>query len=140
MEQTVDGEIEVAERAIDVEVVEERNADAYGFTVKVLANGLLHRILPVRDPHQPRFWCVVVFRCSPGGIPDASEQPWVGLGGLRREELKETMSAIRANPSSWLAETAHGQLRDWMLAPGPAPAPVARRSVAAAATTHPGAE
>ena len=140
MEQIVDTEVEVAERTIDVEVVEERNADAYGFTVKVTANGLLHRILPVRDPQQPRFWCVVVFRCSPGGIPDASEQPWVGLGGLRREELKETMSAIRANPSSWLAETAHGQLRDWMLAPGPAPAPVARRSVATAATTHPGPE
>ena len=135
MEQT--GDAEVAEQAIDVEVVEERNADAYGFTVKVLANGLLHRILPVRDPHQPRFWCVVVFRCSPGGIPDASEQPWVGLGGLRREELKETMSAIRADPSSWLAETAHGQLRDWMLAPGPAPAPAARRTVAAAATNQP---
>lgn len=136
MEKTVDAEGE--QRAIDVEVVDERNADAYGFTVKVLANGLLHRILPVRDPHQPRFWCVVVFRCSPGGIPDASEQPWVGLGGLRREELKETMSAIRADPSSWLAETAHGQLRDWMLAPGPAPAPASamRRTVAAAAPQH----
>src|SRR5215207_2841413 len=70
MEQTVAAE-EAVDRAIDVEVVEERNADAYGFTIKVLANGLLHRILPVRDPHQPRFWCVVVFRCSPGGIPDA---------------------------------------------------------------------
>jgi hypothetical protein len=138
MEQT--GDAEVAAQAIDVEVVEERNADAYGFTVKVLANGLLHRILPVRDPHQPRFWCVVVFRCSPGGIPDASEQPWVGLGGLRREELKETMSAIRADPSSWLAETAHGQLRDWMLAPGPAPAPAVRRTVAVAATTQPEAQ
>jgi hypothetical protein len=138
MEKTVDAE--VGDQAIDVEVVEERNADAYGFTVKVLANGLLHRILPVRDPHQPRFWCVVVFRCSPGGIPDASEQPWVGLGGLRREELKETMSAIRADPSSWLAETAHGQLRDWMLAPGPAPAPAVRRTVTAAATTHPDAQ
>jgi len=138
MEQTAAEE--AVDRAIDVEVVEERNADAYGFTIKVLANGLLHRILPVRDPHQPRFWCVVVFRCSPGGIPDASEQPWVGLGGLQREELKETMSAIRANPSSWLAETERGQLRDWMLAPGPAPAPAVRRSVAVAATSHPKAE
>ena len=136
MEQTVDAR--AVDQVIDVEVVEERNADAYGFTVKVLANGLLHRILPVRDPHQPRFWCVVVFRCSPGGVPDASEQPWVGPGGLRREELKDTMSAIRANPSSWLAETAHGQLRDWMLAPAAAEAPAARRSNAA--TIHPGAE
>jgi len=101
----------------EIEIVDERNADAYGFTVKVRANGLLHRILPVRDPHQPRFWCVVVFRCSPGGVPDAAERPWVGQGGLRREDLKETMGAIRANPSSWLAEVSHGQLRDWMLAP-----------------------
>jgi hypothetical protein len=136
MEQTVDAR--AVDQVIDVEVVEERNADAYGFTVKVLANGLLHRILPVRDPHQPRFWCVVVFRCSPGGVPDASEQPWVGLGGLRREELKDTMSAIRANPSSWLAETAHGRLRDWMLAPAAAEAPAVRR--ANAATTQPSAE
>jgi hypothetical protein len=59
---------------------------------------------------------------------------------LRREELKETMSAIRADPSSWLAKTAHGQLRDWMLAPGPAPAPPARRTIAAGATTHPEAQ
>ena len=136
MEKAVDAE--VGEQAIDVEVVEERNADAYGFTVKVLANGLLHRILPVRDPHQPRFWCVVVFRCSPGGIPDASEQPWVGLGGLRREELKETMSAIRADPSSWLAETAHGKLRDSMLAPAAADALAARKPNAA--TAHASAE
>ena len=102
---------------VEVEIVDERNADAYGFTVKVRANGLLHRILPVRDPHQPRFWCVVVFRCSPGGVPDAAERPWIGPGGLQREDLKEIMGAIRANPSSWLAETAHGQLRDWMLTP-----------------------
>ena len=115
MEQTV--EAEVVELAVDVEIVEERNADAYGFTVKVRANGLLHRILPVRDPRQPRFWCVVVFRCSPGGVPDPVERPWIGPGGLRREDLKETMGAIRADPSSWLAEVSHGQLRDWMLAP-----------------------
>lgn len=135
MEQAVDAE--VVKQTIDVEVVEERNADAYGFTVKVLANGLLHRILPVRDPNQPRFWCVVVFRCSPGGIPDESERPWVGLGGLRREDLKETMSAIRADPSSWLAETAHGKLRDWMLEPGLTPAPTTLKSASPVATTHP---
>jgi hypothetical protein len=136
MEKPLDAR--AVEQVIDVEVVEERNSDSYGFMVRVRANGLLHRILPVRDPHQPRFWCVVVFRCSPGGVPDASEQPWVGLGGLRREELKDTMSAIRANPSSWLAETARGQLRDWMLAPGPIASPSGGRQVVA--TTRPYAE
>ncbi|HEX2281900.1 MAG TPA: hypothetical protein VHG52_09075 [Thermomicrobiales bacterium] len=134
MEQTLDDK--AVEKVIDVEVVEERNTDAYGFMVKVLANGLLYRILPVRDPHQPRFWCVVVFRCSPGGVPDASEQPWVGLQGLRREELKDAMSAIRANPSSWLAEMAHGQLRDWMLATAPVAAPAEGQQVVATTDQH----
>jgi hypothetical protein len=133
MDKTLDAR--AVEQVIDVEVVEERNTDSYGFMVRVMANGLLHRFLPVRDPHQPRFWCVVVFRCSPGGVPDASEQPWVGLGGLRREELKDTMSAIRANPSSWLAETAHGHLRDWMLAAAPVAGPSGGRQVAS--TTRP---
>jgi len=66
-------------------------------------------------------------------VPDEAERPWIGPGGLRREDLKEIMGAIRANPSSWLAENAHGQLRDWMLAPSattlaspqPVPAPAA---------------
>ena len=42
---------------------------------------------------------------------------WVAAGRVERDHERDS----RANPSSWLAETAHGQLRDWMLAPGPAP-------------------
>ena len=107
--------------AAAIEVVDERDAQAYGFTIKTRANGLLHRILPLRDPHQPRFWCVVVYRCGPGGLADATEQPWIGQRGLRREDLKEIMGAIRADPASWLAEEAHGQLREWLNTPGEAP-------------------
>jgi hypothetical protein len=118
------------------EVVEERNQDAYGFTVRAQANGLLHRVLPVRDPRQHRFWCIVVFRCSPGGIPDAAEQPWVGPGGFLREELKTIMAEIRADPSAWLAQTAYGDLRDWMLAPGPAPVPAKPRAGLVAASAR----
>ena len=103
--------------AVAIEVVEERDPQAYGFTIKTRANGLLHRVLPLRDPRQPRFWCVVVYRCSSGGLADISEQPWIGSRGLLREDLKATMAAIRADPSAWLAEAAHGQLRDWLLTP-----------------------
>lgn len=106
----------------ELEVVEERDASAYGFMVRARANGLLHRILPLRDPRQPRFWCVVVFRCSPGGVADESERPWFGPGGLRREDLKDTLGAIRADPCAWLAEAAHSELRAWMLAPAEVPA------------------
>lgn len=108
-----------------LEVVEERNRDAYGFTLRASANGLLHRVLPVRDPRQHRFWSIVVFRCSPGGIPDIAEQPWVGPGGFLREELKAVMAEIRADPSAWFAQPAFGDLLDWMLAPDSAPVPAA---------------
>jgi hypothetical protein len=130
----------VMDRSGEIEVVEERDTAAYGFTVKAHSNGLLHRVLPARDPRQPRFWCVVVFRCSPGGVPDASEPPWVGPGGLRREELKETMGAIRADPSAWLAEAAHRTLRDWMLDPDATPTLINAHAVAKPATHQVGTD
>jgi hypothetical protein len=102
----------------DVDIVEERDPHAYGFTIKAHVNGLLHRVLPLRDPHQPRYWCVVVYRCSSGGLADLTEPPWIGARGLRREDLKEVMGAIRADPSAWLAESANDALRDWVLAHG----------------------
>jgi hypothetical protein len=106
------------ERLNDVEVVAEpREAAAYGFTVRARANGLLHRVAPMRDPRQPRFWCVVVFRLAAVGFSDEAERHWVGQGGLRREELKETLGAIRDDPSAWLAEPAQRALRAWMLDP-----------------------
>jgi hypothetical protein len=88
-----------------------------------VANELLHRVLPLRDPDQPRFWCVVVVRCTAGGLPDRSQPPWVGRRGLRREELSETMEAIRADPSAWLAQPEQTELREWVLVPGIAAAP-----------------
>jgi hypothetical protein len=102
----------------DVEVVAEpREAAAYGFTVRGRANGLLHRVAPMRDPRQPRFWCVVVFRLSAVDFADEAERHSVGPGGLRREDLKEALGAIRADPSAWLAEPAQRALRAWMLDP-----------------------
>jgi hypothetical protein len=103
--------------AATVEIVDERDPRAYGFTLRTAATGLLHRVLPLRDPDQPRFWCVVVIRCSPGGLPDRSQPAWIGRRGLRRDELAATMGAIRADPSAWLAESPQAQLRSWVLAP-----------------------
>src|SRR5689334_24742863 len=108
------------EQPHELEVVE-RDASAYSFTVRARANGRLHRIVPVRDPQQPRFWCVVIFRCSPTGIPDADGQVWIGPRGLERDALKETLGAIRADPGAWLDEPARCDLRSWMLDPDATP-------------------
>jgi hypothetical protein len=101
-----------------VAVVAEHVNGAYGFTMKTAANEFLHRVLPLRDPDQPRFWCVVVVRCTAGGLPDRSQPPWVGRRGLRREELSETMGAIRTDLSAWLAHPEQTELRAWVLVPG----------------------
>ena len=112
----------------ELEVVAERHPAAYGFTVLARANGRLHRIIPMRDPQQPRFWCVVIFRCSPAGVPDEDGQVWIGPRGLQRDELKETLGTIRADPSEWLADATHHALRAWMLDPGATePPPYAAR-------------
>lgn len=99
-----------------VEIVADRDPEGYGFMMKTAASGVVHRVLPLRDPDQPRFWCVVVVRCSPGGLPDRTEPAWIGRRGLRREELAETMQAIRADLSAWLAEDTQALLRERMLA------------------------
>lgn len=117
--------MDAVERAL--EIVDERRPDAYGFTVKARANGRLHRVEPARDPQQPRFWCIVVYRCSAGGLPDAAERPWVGPGNFRREELKAAFGAIRDDPEGWLAEDERAGLRAWMLDPAAPPPPTLRR-------------
>ena len=100
-----------------IEIVQERDAQVYGFTIKTANNTFLHRVTPLRDPDQPRFWCVVVFRCTAGGLPDKNEPAWICRRQLRREDLAETMKAIRADPVAWLAEEGNTELREWILSP-----------------------
>lgn len=94
--------------------IDEHLPGAFGFRIKVTESGALFLVLPQRDPAQPRFWCVVVVKCAPGGVVDASETGWMGKQGLRREELAETMSAIRGDLESWLAEPAQAHLKAWI--------------------------
>ena len=94
--------------------IDEHLPGAFGFRIKATASGALFLVLPQRDPSQPRFWCVVVVKCAPGGLVDSSELGWMGRQGLRREELAETMAAIRADVDRWLAEPSQARLRTWV--------------------------
>jgi hypothetical protein len=98
------------------EIVERHQPGAYGFSVRVAATGRLYRITPARDPQEPRFWCVVVYRCTPSGLPDAGERPWLGSAGLRREDLAGVMTAIREDVGGWLAAIPSPALSQWFLA------------------------
>lgn len=104
---------------ISLATVDEHLPGAFSFRIKATATGALFLILPQRDPMQPRFWCVVVVKCAPGGLVDASEPGWMGKRELRRDELAETMSVIRNNVDSWLAEPSQASLRTWILTAQP---------------------
>lgn len=99
--------------------IDEHLPGAFSFRIKATASGALFLVLPQRDPAQPRFWCVVVVKCAPGGLVDASEAGWMGKQGLRREELAETLGAIRGDVDSWLAEPSQAHLRTWVLTSRP---------------------
>jgi len=99
----------------EVEVVAPRGPEGFGFFVRARATGQVYRISPARDPRQPRFWCLLVTRCSSAGVADPSERPWLGAGGMTRDELPEALAAIRADVGGWLAQDACGELRAWLL-------------------------
>jgi hypothetical protein len=94
--------------------IDEHLPGAFTFRIKVTESGALFLVLPRRDPAQPRFWCVVVIKCAPGGLVDPSEGGWLGKQGLRREELGEIMTAIRENVNGWLAEPSQERLLAWV--------------------------
>jgi hypothetical protein len=94
--------------------IDEHLPGAFTFRIKVTESGALFLVLPRRDPAQPRFWCVVVIKCAPGGLVDPSEGGWLGKQGLRREDLGGTMTAIRENVNGWLAEPSQERLLAWV--------------------------
>jgi len=109
----------VAATADSLVTIDEHLPGAFSFRIKVTASGALFLVLPQRDPTQPRFWCVVVVKCAPGGLVDASEPGWMGKRGLRREELADTMAVIWGDVDSWLAEPSQTHLRSWVLTSQP---------------------
>ncbi len=101
-----------------VELVETRHAGPHAFLLKARASGRFYQVAPARDPRQPRFWCVVVYRCSREGLADTAERPWVGPGGISRDDLSGVMAEIKGDLGAWLAGESCRELRHWLLAVG----------------------
>ncbi len=102
---------------VQIDVVDSRDREGFGFLIKARESGRLFRVRPVRDPSQPRFWCVMVYRCMPGGAAEPGERPWVGEGGLTRDELPTVLAEMRADIATWLARDQCRELRRWLLTP-----------------------
>ena len=119
-----------------VDLIEPRAPDGLGFLLKARATGRLYRLMPTRDPRQPRFWCFMIFRCTSAGVAAPAERPWTGAGGMTREELPEALAAIRRDVDGWLAQDQCRELRRWLLAADAEPADPPRLAARNGAAGH----
>lgn len=96
-------------------VLTTRGGDGLGLSFKVEGSGRVFRLEPARDPHEPRFWCFRVYRCTSAGVVSQTERAWWGSGGMTRAELPAAVQAIRTNPNAWLADEDLAELREWIM-------------------------
>lgn len=85
-----------------VEVIELRGAGGLGVFLRVGDDQRLFRVAPVRDPRQPRFWCLAAFECSSCGIPVSGAAIWAGWWGSAQAQLPGILDAIKADANVWL--------------------------------------
>lgn len=104
-----------------VELLPSKAESKFGISLKVRESGAQFRFTPARDPHQPRFWCVSVRRCSPGGMLDTSGPVWIDRPGHSRTDVAEIIEAIRIDIGNWLATPLRRDLCHWLLTADPAP-------------------
>ena len=112
---------------VRVKVIEVRGNGGLGVFLRVGDEPRLYRVAPVRDPNQPRFWCLAAFECSSCGIPVSGSAIWAGWWGSSQPELAKIFDAIKEDAGAWLANEQCAKLRTMLLRPrAPRQMPVAR--------------
>lgn len=74
------------------------------------------RIVPIRDPDQPRLWCLRLEACAAASLSarTAPFDPYYTALAMTREQLTETLASIRGATPAWLADPAQNDLRRWL--------------------------
>lgn len=109
--------------------------EGLGFRLKERESKRVYRVIPARDPRQPRLWCVLVYRCASSGVADDRQRPWFGAQGMTRDELVTALAAIRADVDAWLDRPECRDLRRWMRTPDPGAAVPLAPAIASVAVT-----
>ena len=104
-----------------LELLPTKAESKFGISLKIRESGTQFRFAPVRDPNQPRLWCVSVRRCSPGGMLDTAGPVWIDRPGQSRTDVAELIETIRADIGNWLAIPLRRNLCHWLLTATPAP-------------------
>ncbi len=110
----------------EIDVIAPRAPEGLSIVLKPHHGARLYRIVPVRDPNQPRFWCLIVLRCNRSGAVEAGEEPWIISSGLTRDQLPAALNEIQNNLTGWLAQEDRAALKVWLLEHLPDPLDVIR--------------
>ena len=102
-----------------VKVIELRGNGGLGVFLRVGDEARLYRVAPVRDPNQPRFWCLAAFECSSCGIPVSGSAIWAGWWGSAPMELPAILDTIKADADAGLADDQCAKLRQILQQPRP---------------------
>lgn len=109
-----------------ITIVAPRAPEGLSIVLKPHHGSRLYRVVPVRDPEQPRFWCLIVLRCSRAGAVEPDEDPWVICGGLTRDQIPQMLAEIQNDVTGWLADDSRQALQTWLLEQLPDPLDVIR--------------
>lgn len=104
---------------MNVQVIELRGSGGLGVFLRVGDDQRLFRVAPVRDPNQPRFWCLAAFECSACGIPVTGSAIWAGWWGSTQDKLPALLDTIKADVAIWLREAECASLRKILQQPRP---------------------
>ena len=102
-----------------VQVIELRGNGGLGVFLRVGDEQRLYRVAPVRDPNQPRFWCLAAFECSSCGIPVTGSAVWAGWWGSSQGDLSALLETIKSDVAGWLTAEQCAELRALLLQPRP---------------------
>jgi len=102
-----------------IEAIELRGSAGLGVFLRVEDDQRVYRVAPVRDPRQPRFWCLAAFECSSCGIPLTGDAIWAGWWGSASGELPALLDALRAADAAWPRDADGEALRSVLLQPRP---------------------
>ncbi len=98
------------------DVVKSREAEGLILYLKCPQSMWVIRVVPVRDGTQPRFWNLRFEPCAEASpiAAAAAISPFYAAPTMTRDELMETLTTLRTEPSTWLDDPGQDVLLAWM--------------------------
>ncbi len=92
---------------------------------KDLAGPWTFRLMPIRDPDQPRLWCLRMEPCAGASLTakTAMVDPFYTSLAMSRDELSLTLDEITGDLMAWLDQPNQASVRSWLKAMTAQPLP-----------------